>query len=288
MRALKRAGDPAIRSARAEDFEQRLAAIEGRIYQTQQPQLAGSRSTIRSCSTTSSLRLRAWSRAARRRRRSRTMQCSPTSRSASMLNFRSLDRLLGTELPAFNAKLAAAHLPAIERRPEPRSSPAPRPQATRGGRREGVAIGSAFASGSGMNKASRPRYRRRRLHRQPCCPRAASDAGWQVAVIDDLSNGSRRSRVPRRCPFYQGLDRGTRARRQAHYRRARNPARSCISQGRSSFLNRSRTRLNIMRNNTLATPRLIGAARRGWRQAHPLLLDGRGLRGAGASADRRG
>jgi hypothetical protein len=30
-----------------------------------------------------------------------------------------LDKLLGTELPRLNAKLAAAQLPAIERKPEP-------------------------------------------------------------------------------------------------------------------------------------------------------------------------
>ena len=86
---------------------------------------------------------------------------------------------------------------------------------------------------------------------------ALRDAGWPVAVIDDLSNGTREV-VPEDVPFYEGniADRAT---NRAHLQRAEDPGDHAfrgIDRGPQSV----EQPLKYYANNTLASHALISAA----------------------------
>lgn len=115
--AMTKTSDPAIHRS-AEQFEQKLGAIEGRIYQTQ----------LRSSQDPLNFPIMLNNKLAALAGVVEDGEAAPTEQSYTVFTDLSqrldrelvaLDQLLGTDLPPVNAKLAAAHLPAIERKPEP-------------------------------------------------------------------------------------------------------------------------------------------------------------------------
>lgn len=113
---LKRTSDPGLRQA-GERFEAQLAAIEGRIYQVQ------NRSSQDPLNYPIMLnnRLAALASVVEDGEAAPTAQDFTTFADLSQRLDRelaALDQLLGSELPAFNAKLATAHLPPVEPKPE--------------------------------------------------------------------------------------------------------------------------------------------------------------------------
>jgi hypothetical protein len=113
---LKQTSDASIRSA-AQQLEQKLAAIEGRIYQVQN----------RSSQDPLNYPIMLNNKLAALAGVVESGEAAPTEQSYATFaglsqrldrELAALDQTLGTELTPLNAKLAAAHLPAIERRPE--------------------------------------------------------------------------------------------------------------------------------------------------------------------------
>jgi photosystem II stability/assembly factor-like uncharacterized protein len=113
---LKQTSDPAIRRS-AEQLEQKLGAIEGRIYQTQ----------LRSSQDPLNYPIMLNNKLAALAGVVEDGEAAPTEQSYTVFadlsqrldrELAALDQLLGTELPTFSARLAAAHLPAIERKAE--------------------------------------------------------------------------------------------------------------------------------------------------------------------------
>jgi hypothetical protein len=113
---LKQTRDATIGRS-AEALEQKLGAIEGRIYQTQ----------LRSSQDPLNYPIMLNNKLAALAAVVESGEAAPSEQSYAVfadlskrldLELASVDRLLATELPPLNAKLAAAHLPLIERRPE--------------------------------------------------------------------------------------------------------------------------------------------------------------------------
>ena len=118
---LKQTNDPGIRRA-AEQLEQKLAAIEARIYQVKNR----SRQDPLNYPIMLNNKLAALASVVE------ASEAAPTEQSYAVFadlsqrldrELAELDRVLGTELPAFNQMLAKANLPAIERKPEPSVEP---------------------------------------------------------------------------------------------------------------------------------------------------------------------
>src|SRR6185369_8938965 len=114
---LKTTNDPAVRSP-AGQLEQKLAAIEGRIYQVQN----------RSSQDPLNFPIMLNNKLAALAAVVEEGEAAPTDQSYAVLadlserldgELAALDQLLAAELPRLNAQLSAVHLPAIERRPEP-------------------------------------------------------------------------------------------------------------------------------------------------------------------------
>ena len=82
---------------------------------------------------------------------------------------------------------------------------------------------------------------------------ALLDAGWPVAVIDNLSTGIRMVGARRTSPFYEG-DVADRALVERHLRASMDRARSCISPDRSWSRNSVEKPLEYYRNNTRREP----------------------------------
>ena len=119
--ALKTMSDPSLRRS-AEELEQKLGAIEGHIYQTQ----------LRSSQDPLNYPIMLNNKLAALAGVVENGEAAPTSQSYAVFadlsqrlehELASLDQLLGTELPALNAKLSAAHLPPVERKSEPAVEP---------------------------------------------------------------------------------------------------------------------------------------------------------------------
>jgi hypothetical protein len=113
---LKGTNDPGIRRS-AGQLEQKLGAIEGRIYQTQ----------LKSSQDPLNYPIMLNNKLAALAAVVEEGEAAPTEQSYTVFadlsqrldrELAALGQLLGAELPPLNAKLAAAHLPAIERRPE--------------------------------------------------------------------------------------------------------------------------------------------------------------------------
>jgi photosystem II stability/assembly factor-like uncharacterized protein len=118
---LKRTTDPALRRS-GEQLEQRLAAIEGRIYQVRNQ----SRQDPLNYPIMLNNKLAALAGVVE------DGEAAPTAQSYTVfadlsqrldLELAALEQLLATELPPLNLRLRAAGLPAIERRPEPAVEP---------------------------------------------------------------------------------------------------------------------------------------------------------------------
>jgi hypothetical protein len=118
---LKQTADPAVHRS-GEQLDQRLAAIEGRIYQVKNR----SRQDPLNYPIMLNNKLAALAGVVE------DGEAAPTEQSYAVFadlsqrldrELAGLDQLLGTELPALNAKLAQAHLPAVERKPEPSVEP---------------------------------------------------------------------------------------------------------------------------------------------------------------------
>ncbi|MFL6786317.1 MAG: VPS10 domain-containing protein [Sphingomicrobium sp.] len=114
---LKKTSDPAVRAA-AEQLGQRLAAIEGRIYQVQN----------RSSQDPLNFPIMLNNKLAALAAVVEEGESAPTEQSYAVFadlsarldrELSGLDQLLAADLPPLNAKLSASHLPPIERRPEP-------------------------------------------------------------------------------------------------------------------------------------------------------------------------
>jgi hypothetical protein len=113
---LKRSSDPAVHKS-AQDLEQKLAAIEGRIYQTRN----------RSSQDPLNYPIMLNNKLAALAGVVEDGEAAPTEQDYRVFadlsqrldrELGALDELLRTGLPDLNAKLAAAHLPPVERRPE--------------------------------------------------------------------------------------------------------------------------------------------------------------------------
>ena len=87
---------------------------------------------------------------------------------------------------------------------------------------------------------------------------ALRDAGWPVAVIDDLSTGTREV-VPEDVPFYEGVDRRPRAGRADHRRAGHRRDHAFRGLDRGSR-NRSKSRSIIMPTTRSPATPLIAAA----------------------------
>ena len=118
---LKQTGDPGIRRS-AERLDQRLAAIEGRIYQVR----------IQSRQDPLNYPIMLNNKLAALAGVVEEGEAAPTEQSYAVFadlsarldrELMALDQALTSELPALNQKLAAAHLPAVERKPEPSVEP---------------------------------------------------------------------------------------------------------------------------------------------------------------------
>jgi len=113
---LKKTSDAVIRKA-GEEFEQHLAAIEGRIYQVR----------IRSRQDPLNYPIMLNNKLAALAGVVEDGESAPTEQSYAVFTdlssrldreLAALDALLGRDLPALNQKLEAAHLPPVERKPE--------------------------------------------------------------------------------------------------------------------------------------------------------------------------
>ncbi|HEV2595594.1 MAG TPA: glycosyl hydrolase, partial [Sphingomicrobium sp.] len=113
---LKRTGDLDIRRS-SQGLQQKLDAIEGHIYQTQ----------LRSSQDPLNYPIMLNNKLAALAGVVESGESAPTEQSYAVFadlskrletELESVNRLLAAELPPINAKLAAAHLPSIERRPE--------------------------------------------------------------------------------------------------------------------------------------------------------------------------
>ena len=113
---LGKASDPQVRRS-GEDLEQRLSAIEASIYQTRN----------RSSQDPLNYPIMLNNKLAALAGVVEDGEAAPTEQDYAVFSdlsqrldreLQSLDKLLETELPPLNAKLAAAHLPPIERKPE--------------------------------------------------------------------------------------------------------------------------------------------------------------------------
>jgi hypothetical protein len=118
---MKQATDPSIRRA-GEQLEQKLGAIEGRIYQTQ----------LRSSQDPLNYPIMLNNKLAALASVVENGEAAPTDQSYAVFadlskrldsELASLDEALAKDLPGLNARLSAAHLPPIERRPEPAVEP---------------------------------------------------------------------------------------------------------------------------------------------------------------------
>jgi hypothetical protein len=114
---LKKTSDPAIRGS-AEQLQQKLGAIEGRIYQTQ----------LRSDEDPLNYPIMLNNKLAALAGVVEDGEAAPTAQDYTVFGdlsqrldreLAALDQTLSTDLPPLNARLAAAHLPPIERKPEP-------------------------------------------------------------------------------------------------------------------------------------------------------------------------
>jgi photosystem II stability/assembly factor-like uncharacterized protein len=114
--AMKQTSDPAIRRS-AEQLERKLGAIEGHIYQTQ----------LRSSQDPLNYPIMLNNKLAALAGVVEDGEAAPTEQAYTVFadlsqrldrELAAMDQLLGTELPPLNARLVAAHLPLIERKPE--------------------------------------------------------------------------------------------------------------------------------------------------------------------------
>jgi photosystem II stability/assembly factor-like uncharacterized protein len=114
---LKKTSDPAIHRS-AEQLQQKLGAIEGRIYQTQ----------LRSDEDPLNYPIMLNNKLAALAGVVEDGEAAPTAQDYTVFGdlsqrldreLAALDQTLSTDLPPLNARLAAAHLPPIERKPEP-------------------------------------------------------------------------------------------------------------------------------------------------------------------------
>jgi hypothetical protein len=118
---LKQTSDVAVRG-QADGLDRSLASIEGHIYQTQ----------LRSSQDPLNYPIMLNNKLAALAGVVQDGEAAPTEQSYAVFadlsqrldrELAALDQALGTELPVLNAKLAAAHLPPVERRSEPPVEP---------------------------------------------------------------------------------------------------------------------------------------------------------------------